>query len=57
MPRLSTDMHQILDYEFLRSAIADHDYKKRGCDISADEIFVSVMEQSLIQVISEISSQ
>ena len=28
-------------YEFLRSAIADHDYKKRGCDISADEIFVS----------------
>ena len=30
-----------LGYEFLRSAIADHDYKKRGCDISADEIFVS----------------
>lgn len=30
-----------LGYEFLRSVIADHDYKKRGCDISADEIFVS----------------
>ena len=30
-----------LGYEFLRNAIADHDYKKRGCDISADEIFVS----------------
>ena len=30
-----------LGYEFSRSAIADHDYKKRGCDISADEIFVS----------------
>ena len=23
-----------LGYEFLRSVIADHDYKKRGCDIS-----------------------
>ena len=31
----------VLGYEFLRNAIADHDYKKRGCDISADEIFVS----------------
>ena len=30
-----------LGYEFLRSVIADHDYKKCGCDISADEIFVS----------------
>ena len=30
-----------LGYEFLRSVIADHDYMKRGCDISADEIFVS----------------
>ncbi len=30
-----------LGYEFLRSAIADFDYKARGCDISADEIFVS----------------
>ena len=30
-----------LGYEFLRSAIADNDYKARGCDITADEIFVS----------------
>lgn len=30
-----------LGYEFLRKAIADNDYKKRGCDIAADEIFVS----------------
>ena len=30
-----------LGYDFLRNAIADTDYKKRGCDISADEIFVS----------------
>ncbi|MCQ2519752.1 MAG: LL-diaminopimelate aminotransferase [Lachnospiraceae bacterium] len=30
-----------LGYEFLRSAIAEWDYKKRGCDISPDEIFVS----------------
>ena len=30
-----------LGYEFLRNAIADNDYKSRGCDISADEIFVS----------------
>lgn len=28
-------------YEFLRSVIAEHDFKARGCDISADEIFVS----------------
>ena len=30
-----------LGYEFLRSAIADKDFMARGCDISADEIFVS----------------
>lgn len=30
-----------LGYEFLRSAIASNDYASRGCDISADEIFVS----------------
>lgn len=30
-----------LGYEFLRKAIADNDYRARGCDISADEIFVS----------------
>lgn len=30
-----------LGYDFLRKAISDHDYKARGCDIDADEIFVS----------------
>lgn len=30
-----------LGYEFLRNVIAENDYKARGCDISADEIFVS----------------
>ena len=30
-----------LGYEFLRNAIAESDYTARGCDISADEIFVS----------------
>lgn len=30
-----------LGYEFLRSTIAQNDYKARGCQIEADEIFVS----------------
>lgn len=30
-----------LGYEFLRKAIADNDYKARGCGIAADEIFIS----------------
>ena len=30
-----------LGYEFLRSKIAKEDFQARGCDISADEIFVS----------------
>ncbi|MCC8100782.1 MAG: LL-diaminopimelate aminotransferase [Clostridiales bacterium] len=30
-----------LGYEFLRTAIAKNDYADRGCDIAADEIFVS----------------
>lgn len=30
-----------LGYEFLRNAIANNDYKARGCEISADEIFIS----------------
>ena len=30
-----------LGYEFLRDVIAQKDYKERGCDIQADEIFVS----------------
>ena len=30
-----------LGYEFLRNAIAENDYRERGCDIAADEIFIS----------------
>lgn len=30
-----------LGYEFLRSAISKNDYAARGCDVAADEIFVS----------------
>lgn len=30
-----------LGYEFLRSAMAKNDYQDRGCDIKADEIFIS----------------
>lgn len=30
-----------LGYEFLRAAIAEHDFKSRGVDISIDEVFVS----------------
>ena len=30
-----------LGYEFLRNAIAEHDYHELGCEIAADEIFVS----------------
>ncbi len=30
-----------LGYEFLRSAMAKNDYQERGCDIRADEIFIS----------------
>ena len=30
-----------LGYDFLRKAIAENDYRSRGCDIAEDEIFVS----------------
>lgn len=30
-----------LGYEFLRKAVAEHDYRARGCDIAPDEIFIS----------------
>ena len=45
-----------LGYEFLRTAIADNDYKARGCDISADEIFVSDGAKSDSANIQEIFS-
>ena len=28
-------------YDFLRHAIAEHDYRARGCDVADDEVFVS----------------
>ena len=28
-------------YDWLREKIAEHDYRARGCDVSADEVFVS----------------
>ena len=30
-----------LGYEFLRTKMAENDYQKRGCDIKADEVFIS----------------
>lgn len=41
-------------YQFLRNAIAENDYKKRGCDISADEIFISDGAKSDIGNLQEI---
>ena len=46
-----------LGYEFLRSAIARNDYELRGCDISADEIFVSDGAKSDSGNIQEIFSK
>ena len=46
-----------LGYEFLRSAIAKNDYKDRGCDIEADEIFVSDGAKSDSGNIQEIFGQ
>ncbi len=46
-----------LGYEFLRSAIAEKDYKARGCDVSPDEIFVSDGAKSDSASIQEIFSQ
>ena len=45
-----------LGYEFLRNAIAATDYQARGCDISADEIFVSDGAKSDSANIQEIFS-
>ena len=45
-----------LGYEFLRNAIAENDYKSRGCDIAADEIFVSDGAKSDSANIQEILS-
>ncbi len=46
-----------LGYEFLRDVIAQKDYKDRGCDIVADEIFVSDGAKSDSGNIGDIFSQ
>ena len=43
-----------LGYSFLREAIAKNDFQARGCDISADEIFVSDGAKSDSAAIQEI---
>ena len=45
-----------LGYEFLRDVIAKKDYQERGCDVSADEIFVSDGAKSDAANIQEIFS-
>lgn len=44
-------------YEFLREVIAKEDYQKRGCNISADEIFVSDGAKCDVGNIQEIFAQ
>lgn len=44
-------------YGFLRNAIAENDYKKRGCNISEDEIFISDGAKSDIGNLQEIFSR
>ncbi|HBE09143.1 MAG TPA: LL-diaminopimelate aminotransferase, partial [Lachnospiraceae bacterium] len=46
-----------LGYDFLRETIAKADYKDRGCDIAADEIFVSDGAKSDSGNIQEIFSK
>lgn len=46
-----------LGYDFLRNAIAKHDYQDRGADIHADEIFVSDGAKSDSASIQEIFAQ
>lgn len=46
-----------LGYDFLRNAIASNDYNERGCDIKADEIFVSDGAKSDSGNIQEIFSK
>lgn len=46
-----------LGYEFLRNAIAENDYRARGCEIGADEIFISDGAKSDSANIQEIFSQ
>ena len=43
-----------LGYEFLRHAIAEQDYRARGCEIADDEVFVSDGAKSDSGAIQEI---
>ena len=72
-PAIITAMHKAVDemadektfrgytpdkgYDFLRNAVAENDFKARGCDISADEIFVSDGAKSDSGNIQEIFSE
>ncbi len=44
-------------YDFLRNAIADYDYKQRGIEISADEIFISDGAKSDLGNLGDIYSE
>src|SRR4051812_36262636 len=44
-------------YDFLREAIAEHDFRSRGADVDADEIFVSDGSKCDSGNIQEIFSQ
>ena len=46
-----------LGYEFLRRAIAKNDYQDRGCDIAADEIFVSEVQKVIPVIFRRFSEQ
>lgn len=46
-----------LGYEFLRNAIVKNDYQSRGCDIAADEVFISDGAKSDSGNIQEIFAQ
>ena len=46
-----------LGYEFLRKAIVENDYKARGCEVEADEVFVSDGAKSDSANIQEIFAQ
>lgn len=46
-----------LGYEFLRTVIAENDYRARGCEIEADEIFVSDGAKSDSANIQELFSE
>ncbi|MCR5650112.1 MAG: LL-diaminopimelate aminotransferase [Lachnospiraceae bacterium] len=46
-----------LGYEFLRSAVAENDYRKRGCNVDKDEIFISDGAKSDSGNIQEIFSK